>query len=244
MAADELSQFPRPSVAVDLALLTALPPRPEERVGHLAVLMQPHATDRTGMALPGRFLRERRTVVQTVAEVLDEKVGLSIRPTRPRLLKVFDDPARDERGWTLSLAHALSLPHQELSQANGELIPIDLSGDLHTGGGLLFDHGEIVRDAAATIRERYERRPDPDRLLAEPFTLGELRALHEAVLGEPLRKDTFNRRMKPHLQPIREEQDTPVLRSSGGRPAQVYVPLSRHRLSPSDQRRLLLPREH
>lgn len=244
MAADELSQFPRPNVAVDLALLTALPPRRDERLGRLAVLMQPHASDRTRLALPGRFIRERQTVVQTVAEVLNEKVGLSIRPTRPRLLKVFDDPARDERGWTLSLAHALSLPHRELSEATGELLPIDLSGRVEAVGGLLFDHSEIVREAAATIRERYERRPDPDRLLTEPFTLGELRALHEAVLGEPLRKDTFNRRMKPHLQPICEEQDTPVLRSSGGRPAQVYLPISRHRLSPSDQRRLMLPREH
>lgn len=48
-------------------------------------------------------------------------------------------------------------------------------------------------------RRRYARRPDPSRLLSEPFSLRELRLLHEAVLGEPLVKDTFRRRMEPQL---------------------------------------------
>jgi hypothetical protein len=46
------------------------------------------------------------------------------------------------------------------------------------------------------MRARYESAPDPDGLLPAPFTLAQLRHVHEAVLGDKLRKDTFNRRMR------------------------------------------------
>ncbi|UUZ45923.1 hypothetical protein LP422_08600 [Janibacter limosus] len=43
--------------------------------------------------LPGRFLRERRTVVDTVQEVFEQKVGVSpSEVTPPRLLRLFDAP--------------------------------------------------------------------------------------------------------------------------------------------------------
>ncbi|MFL6028115.1 MAG: NrtR DNA-binding winged helix domain-containing protein, partial [Friedmanniella sp.] len=96
--------------------------------------------------------------------------------------------------------------------------------------------------AAATIRERYERQPDPDGLLEQPFTITELRSVHEAVIGEGLLKDTFRRRMEPQLHPLADAEGQPVLRSDGGRPAQVYVPAQDLSLTASTRRRLLLPR--
>lgn len=234
--ADDLTRYPRPSVAVDLALLTVLPAGAGEPAG-LAVLMQHPSSDSTAVALPGRFLRERQTAVDGMRDVLAEKVGLDLVPTRPLLLGVFDDPDRDPRGWTISLAHALALPLDELSRAHGELVPIDLDGRLRIKETVLFDHAEMVARAAGAIRERYERRPDPDGLLTGPFTLTELRRVHEGVLGDPLRRDTFNRRMTPHLEELSGE-----LRSDGGRPAQVYRRRIDSQLSDSEQRRLLLPR--
>ena len=65
--------------------------------------------------------------------------------------------------------------------------------------GLPFDHDAIVTMALAALRDRYRDHPDPDRLLPSPFTLHELRLLHEAVLGQPLPKDTFRRHMQPQL---------------------------------------------
>ena len=38
-------------------------------------------------------------------------------------------------------------------------------------------------------------RPDPDLLLSDPFTLLELRCVHQDVLGETLPKGTFRRHM-------------------------------------------------
>jgi hypothetical protein len=155
---------------------------------------------------------------------------------------VFDDPHRDPRAWTLSLAHSLTLPYRQLSEAKGRLVSITANGELEAGEPLLFDHNAIVSAAAAGIRERYERLPDPDGLFKEFFTMAELRGVHEAVLGEHLLKDTFRRRMEPNLQPATQPDGSPVLRSDGGRPAQVYVRNQDVPPSPAAQRRLLLPR--
>jgi ADP-ribose pyrophosphatase YjhB (NUDIX family) len=241
---DDLSAYPRPSVAVDIAVLTVQPTRSsgDSPAGQLAVLVQDRLLDPPGRSLPGRFLRDRQRVAEAVTDVLHLKVGLRVRLPAPHLLRVFDNPARDERGWTLSLAHALALPYATVAAGSGELVGVGLAGELTSRESLLFDHDMIVAEAAHAIRERYERGPDPDGLLAEDFTLAELRALHEAVLGERLRKDTFNRRMLEQLNPV-GDSDAPMTRSRGGRPAQVYVRASDWTLSPTAQRRLQLPRD-
>jgi len=235
--APDLTSFPRPSLAVDVAVLTVV----AGPAGHdaLAVLVHgPHGERR----LPGRFLRERQPVTAAVADALAEKAGLTDVRRAPELLAVFDAPDRDPRAWTVSLAHASSLPPRLATAGTCELVGVDRAGRLVSGERLLFDHDEIVAAAAAALRERYEHRPDPDGLLEEPATLAELRALHAAVLGEPLRKDTFNRRMVEHLEPARDVDGTPLLRSSGGRPAQVYVVPRSAGLPEPAARRLRLPR--
>lgn len=239
----DLTAYPRPNVAVDVAVLTALPRRTSgESPGSLAVLVEDRGTAPHGRALPGRFLRERQTLTECVADVLRIKAGLEDVRAAPRLVRVFDDPDRDPRAWSLSLAHALVLPYERLNGAAGRLLGIAPDGALQSGDSLLFGHDTIVREAAATIRERYERLPDPDGLLDYPFTMAELRSVHEAVLGEHLLKDTFRRRMEPNLEPLIETNSVPVLRSDGGRPAQVYVRNQDRELSLASQRRLLLPR--
>ncbi len=59
---------------------------------------------------------------------------------------------------------------------------------------------------------------DPtSRLLPQPFTLLQLRMLHETILGEALQKDTFRRRMEPNLQPTER-----IAEGTVGRPARLF----------------------
>lgn len=222
-----LSSFPSPNVAVDIAVLTVVPATDLATdslsdAGQLSVLVLRPGRGRRGV-LPGRFIRERRTIKETVGEILDMELKLEPGEISPTLLRVFDDPYRDERGWTLSLAHAVTLPVDHVAGSAAEMAPIDRSGDLASGETLGYDHNQIVREAVKVMRERYETAPDPDGLLRGPFTLSELRRLHEAVLGERLRKDTFNRRMREQLDEVYEAPETPSLRRSVGRPAQLYT---------------------
>lgn len=210
-----LSDYPRPNVAVDIAVLTVLD-------GSLCVVIQRNP-DSAGVALPGRFVRERRTVDETVREVLELKLGLSPDHVRPHLLAVFSDPDRDPRGWTISIAHAVALPAADLSDVDGELAPLTSHGRLASGERLLFDHDAIIAAATDNLRDRYEDQPDPDNLLHPPYTLSELRELHEAILGRRLMRDSFNRRVQPLLAAEITPEGTPATRVGGGRPARLYT---------------------
>ncbi|MFI8591134.1 NrtR DNA-binding winged helix domain-containing protein [Dietzia maris] len=224
----DLDKFPRPAVAVDLAILTvtgAGGTDPELRI------FTQSRRNPDGRALPGAFLRERTTVAETADHVLREKVGIAPHETiRPRLLRLFDDPERDERTWAVSAAHALPLPESALAGATGELTRVTADGRLDGIESLLFDHDAIVDAAIRDVRERYEIRlryvdvgPDPDGFLAEPFTLLQLRRVHEAVIGEELHKDNFARRMRPHLEPVVDDDGEVALSTAlRGRPAALF----------------------
>ena len=84
-------------------------------------------------------------------------------------------------------------------------------------GILPYDHTAIIRQAVKTVRASYELAPDPERLLAEPFTILQLRLMHEAVVGRPFQRDTFRRLMEPQL--VGTGRTTAGAR---GRPAELF----------------------
>ncbi len=115
------------------------------------------------------------------------------------------------------------------ADARGDLVGVTQDGRLEGEGPLLFDHDQIVATAVESLRERYEFRhryadthPDPDGFLPEPFTLHQLRKVHEAVVGTELHKDNFNRRMKPFLEPLTRDGDVVLSSNLRGRPATLY----------------------
>jgi ADP-ribose pyrophosphatase YjhB (NUDIX family) len=182
-----LTDYPRPSVAVDTVLLS-----PDPKQGLVVLLVS--RNDATGWALPGTFLRKGERLAGAVKRSLREKAG--VRGLHPRQLHVFDDPNRDDRGWVLSVAHVDVVPAEQLASrfaANTRLVPVDRPVRLPYG------HGGIIARAVNDIRSRYEREPDPDRLLGDEFTLHELRLTHEAVACHPLQRDKFRRTMEPQL---------------------------------------------
>src|SRR4051812_14286389 len=214
-----LEDYPRPSVAVDTAVLTV---GPDRALGVLLV-RRDSAHRRDAWALPGTFLHAGERLADAVLRSLDEKAGL--RRTTPRQLHVFDQPERDDRGWVLSVAHVVVLPWRAVEPVLRERPDDDRLCPVGEARGLPFDHDAIVRMAVEELRAGYRERPDPEVLLPEPFTMRELRHLHAAVAGvDRLMPDSFRRRMEPHL------HDTgTTTEGSVGRPA----PLSRRRRSGS-----------
>ena len=223
----DLEKYPRPGVTVDLAILTVV--GASDTNPQLRMLIQDRHVP-SGRALPGGFIRERATVAQTVDDVLRRKIGIEPSDTiRPLLLRLFDDPERDDRTWAISAAHSVSIGESELVDVHGDLVRITEAGGLDGEDALLFDHDDIVAAAIDAVRERYELRyryvdvhPDPDGFLPAPFTLHQLRKVHEAVLGEELHKDNFNRRMKPFLEPVLRKGGPVLADGLRGRPAALY----------------------
>ena len=202
-----LTDYPRPSVAVDTAVLTVA-------WDMLWIVLVRTATGEE--RLPGTFLHEGETLERAVRRSLRDKAG--IRANNPQQLHVFDDPARDDRGWVLSVAFLDAIPHDQIRPSeHTRLVPVTKIPRLS------YDHNDIVAFAVDKLRADYENTPDPWRLLPDTedgILIRDLRALHEAIAGGDLgmSADTFRRKMIDA-----GLEGTGELRSEGpGKPAQVF----------------------
>lgn len=200
-----LADYPRPSVAVDTAVLTL-------DDAHGLVVLQVRRASGRGWALPGTFLHPGERLADAVDRSL--RVKANVVGLHPRQLHVFDDPHRDDRGWVLSVAHVDVVQPSRLESrfpATTRLMPVGAPGRLP------YDHADIVARAVDYLRIRYADRPDPDGLLGEQFTIRELRMAHEQVIGHALQRDWFRRTMEPQL------VATGTMASGGrGRPAELF----------------------
>ena len=200
-----LADYPRPSVAVDTAVLTLDP-----KLG--LVVLQVRRMTGPGWALPGTFLRAGETLADAVDRSLRDKAN--VRGLHPRQLHVFDDPHRDDRGWVLSVAHVEVVQAERLESRFAEktrLVPVGAPGRLP------YDHAGIIARAVDHIRSHYADKPDPDRLLGDEFTLRELRLAHEQIAGRSLQRDWFRRTMEPQLVATGR-----MTRGTRGRPAELF----------------------
>jgi len=149
-----------------------------------------------------------------VRRSLRDKAGID--GGAPIQLHVFDDPARDERGWVLSIVHVDVIPYERLADALHTREDIRLT-PVTAPGPMPCDHADIIERAVGQLRDRHAAAPDPFHLLAKTFTFRELRLVHEAVAGQPLQRDTFRRAMAEGLEP------TGRLRTgTRGKPAELF----------------------
>jgi 8-oxo-dGTP diphosphatase len=86
---------------------------------------------------------------------------------------------------------------------------------------LAFDHAEILDAALGRMRADLDRTPIAFELVPESFTIQELRAVHEAIGGEPLDPGNFRKRFLRLLEdgviePARGK------RATASKPASVY----------------------
>ena len=207
-----LADYPRPSVAVDAALLTVLPGQDWLSVLQVQRTEGAVGVPAAGWGLPGTFLHEGELLLDAVQRSLREKAG--VEGTRPRQLHVFDKPDRDDRGWVLSVAHMDVVRPERLDGRIADKTRIVAADDL---GVLPYDHTEIITRAVTTVRASYELSPDPEGLLTEPFTILQLRLAHEAVVGRKFQRDTFRRLMEPQLAGTGK-----TTAGARGRPAELF----------------------
>jgi 8-oxo-dGTP diphosphatase len=85
---------------------------------------------------------------------------------------------------------------------------------------LAFDHGTILRDGLERARAKLEYSPVATAFCEREFTVGELRAVYEAVWGTPLDPRNFHRKVTgaPGFLVETGERTT----RGGGRPARLY----------------------
>ncbi len=201
--------FPSPIVTVDAVLMTL-------SQGVLSVgLMQRDRPPFAGVAaLPGGYVHvpEDSTLEASAHRILQDKARVDCRFLEQ--LGTFSGAARDPRGWSLTVAYFTLVPEAELLAADGTLSlhPVD------TLPPLAFDHAAVIEAAVARLRGKSSYSALPAFLLPPLFTLTELHAVYQQVLGTRLDQASFRRKMTD--QGIVEAAD--ARRVGAHRPAGLY----------------------
>ncbi len=171
-------------------------------------------------ALPGGVVRPQERLAEAVHRVLRERTGLDV--VYLEQLYTFDDPARDPRGRTLSIAHlALLAPSETAAQAGRDVAELTwwpVQG-LAAEAPLAFDHAAIVGYAHERLRSKVEWTPLVFRLLSEPFTLPEVRRIYEAIHGQHYNDSNFRRQLLARFPGI---ESVPEKDRRTNRPAQLF----------------------
>jgi 8-oxo-dGTP diphosphatase len=222
--------YPRPSVAVDLVLMTV-----RDRELRVLLVRRGEHPFKGAWGLPGGFVGPAESLDETCQRVLNAKAGLSA--VFLEQLYTFGAPVRDPRARVISVAYLALLGTERLKAALGEgdqdkvlaRVKVQWKGErggpgeaLDSAGSslpLAFDHAEIIGLAVRRLRGKLAYTAIGYELLGRDFTLRQLQDVHETILGERLNKDSFRRRMlatgELHATGKLEEQ-------VGHRPAELY----------------------
>lgn len=180
-------EYERPIVTVDIVLVTIV----EGRL--MVALLEREAEPFLGRpALIGGYVHtdEDADAEASVRRILKAKAGLE--GLFFEQLQTFAAQDRDPRGWSVSIAYFALVPHDLLVERSGKVLslhPADAPGDLP------FDHAGIIAAARERLRGKGAYSTLAARLLPDVFTMSELQATYEIVLGERLDQSAFRRKM-------------------------------------------------
>lgn len=142
-------------------------------------------------AFPGGFLKMDETTEEGALRELREETGLERAYIQQ--FHTFSDPHRDPRERVITIAYYALVKIQEVhggdDAASASWFP------LSEIPSLAFDHDYILRMATQRLREEIHFQPVGFELLPEKFTLKELQALYEAILGISFDRRNFAKKM-------------------------------------------------
>lgn len=204
--------FKNPLTTVDSVVFTY-------ESGELQVLLvKRNLEPMAGMwALPGGIVdTDQDTDLRaTTMRKLIEKTGVA--PSYLDQLISVGNATRDPRGWSITVVYS-ALIAKEACRTPSDAVssvkwtPVDQLPEL------AFDHAELIDTALERMKQRALYSITPGYALPEEFTLAELQKLHETLIGKPLQKRSFRRRIQQAGLLI----DSGRKRKEGGRPATLY----------------------
>jgi 8-oxo-dGTP diphosphatase len=203
----------RVQVTVDVVIFTILD-------GALNVLLVRRgiAPFQGSWAIPGGFILEGESLEQAALRELREETG--VPDVYLEQLYTFGDPGRDPRGRVITVAYyALIAMDRAPVEAGTDAAEARWWPMAALPKRLAFDHARIVDYAGERLRAKIAYSTVGFQLLPEEFTLGELQEVYEAILGRPLDKRNFRRRIEllDVLLPLERWR-----RAGPSRPARLY----------------------
>ncbi|WJZ01722.1 bifunctional nicotinamide mononucleotide adenylyltransferase/ADP-ribose pyrophosphatase [Corynebacterium freiburgense] len=169
------------------------------------------------LALPGGYNWKGEATQNALARIAQDKIGLNIHTELGffEQLYTFDTVARDPRGHAVSVVYLGCGANIHLTEGShkGAFYPVSALPQL------AFDHNEIVHYAHQRLKNKITYSNAISGLLPQEFTLSQLQAAYQAVLGRNIDKRNFRKKILS-LHAIEETGNQ--WREGAHRPAKLY----------------------
>lgn len=179
--------------------------------GSLEILLVQHGEgiSKGRWALPGGWIKYSESIDDSASRILRELTGVT--NIYLEQIKAFGDVSRYPTKRVITIVYyALVKPenytlHAGFTAADAQWFKIDNLPSLP------YDHDRIVAEGIAFLKEKARREPIGFNLIPKKFTLLQLQGLYEAILGRPLDKPNFRRKiLKMNFLEVCKEKQTDV----------------------------------
>lgn len=198
-------------VTVDIVVFTI-------RKGDLCVMLikrlaEPFAGQ---FAIPGGFVLPDESLGEAAARELEEETGY--RAKYLEQLYTFGEPDRDPRGRVITVAFFALVAEDQVLTAGSDAGEVQWFSIANLPP-LAFDHSQILEVAHERLKAKLEYSAVGFSFLPTEFSLTDLQAVHESILGHPI--DPRNFRRKLDSRGLVKETDR--VRYTGRKPAKLYT---------------------
>ena len=206
--------YEKPSVAVDLLVFTV----EDDRLKIVLVRRSEHPF-KDMLSLPGVFVGINETLDEAAARGAREEAGLA--DIYFEQLYTWGDIDRDPRMRIISVSYLSLTPAEKLTLSAGSRTSsaelYDVEELLSSDEELAFDHRRIIEYGRERIRNKTEYSRIAFEFLPKEFTLPQLQRVYEILLGKPLYKANFRRRVAPLI-----EETERMTSGDAHRPSRIY----------------------
>lgn len=205
-------EYPRYSVTTDIVLFTV-----QQEQLQVLLIKRGIAPFKGQWALPGGFLKADEDLEACARRELEEETGA--RDCYLEQLYSFSAIGRDPRERVISVAYfALVRPNQVELKSGTDAAAAQWTPALGHPR-LAFDHDQIIAKALERLAAKLDYSTIAFQLLPERFTMREVHAVYQAILGVPLDRRNFYKKMLA-AGDLLETKDRRV--EGAHRPATVY----------------------
>ena len=180
--------YPHPAVSTDLVIFTI-----QDEQLRVLLIERGGEPYQGCWALPGGFVEIDEGLEQAALRELEEETGIT--GVYLEQLYTFGEPHRDPRERVITVAYyAMVAPDRTTLRPASDArdaawFPCDGLPPL------AFDHDAIIALALQRLTSKIEYSTIALQFLPQAFTLGELQRVYEVILGEPLDKRNFRKKI-------------------------------------------------
>ncbi len=209
-----MSDFEKPMVAVDLLVFTIADDRLK-----LVLVERAEEPFKGQLSLPGVFVKSGETLDSAAERGIAEEAGLE--GIYFEQLYTWGAIDRDPRSRTISVSYLSLADCSQITLNAGERTSsaalYDVEELLSSDTPLAFDHREMIAYGRERIKNKTEYTRIAFEFLPEEFTIPQLQRVYEILLGKPLYKANFRRKISPLI------EDTNKMTSGDAhRPSKYY----------------------